>query len=76
MRPCIGAAPDTAQSATPVGRLKFDLQKKTNFLSKSTAPFLVKLVGLEHMYIKVWNFWAPAVYGPHGIRQHTTISLP
>ena len=61
MRPCIGAAPDTVQSVAPVGRLKVDHQKKTNS-SESTAPYPLKLVVyLEHMYIKVWNLWAPAV---------------
>ena len=50
MRPCIGAAPDTVQRVAPVGRLKFDHQKKTNS-SESNAPFPLKLITLRaHVY--------------------------
>ena len=74
MPPCIIA--DTVQSVALEGRLKIYHQKKTN-ISESTAPFSLKLlVRLVHMYTKVWKFWDPAVYGPHGIRGHTTTSSP
>ena len=36
-------------------------EKKTN-ISKSTGPLVMKLDGgLDHMYIKAWKFWVPAV---------------
>ena len=51
----------TQYKASPVERLNIDQQKKTN-ISESIAPCGLKLgVRFEHMYIKIWEFWAPAV---------------
>ena len=37
-------------------------QQKKAFISKSTAPMLLKLGGgLDHKYTKAWNFLDPAL---------------